>query len=302
MSWTVVNAGTGTTPGSIWYDHVFLSQDPTLDALDAPLGQFQHTGALDAGRNYTRNLPITLPDGIGGIYYLLVKADGGLGIAEGTAEDNNVLARPIHVDLAPYPDLVVTQIDAPTTVQVGDPAQFTLSWTVRNQGTGPGITSSWVDRVVLSQDAVLGNSDDRIVGNYAESGVIDPGQERSVARALQLPGGLLGAYYLYVIVDAQDEVFELGGEQNNARRTDQPVLVTPRLYADLVARVDSAPTAATAGGTISVTWTVTNQGIGNPNVFGWNDRLILSARYGRGQRRRPGHGPVLPRRPNRRGG
>ena len=30
-------------------------------------------------------------------------------------------ARPIHVDLAPYPDLVITRIDAPTTVLIGDP-------------------------------------------------------------------------------------------------------------------------------------------------------------------------------------
>src|SRR5262249_28779623 len=157
---------------------------------------------------------------------------------------------------------------APTTPVIGDPAQFTMTWTVRNQGTGPGIVTDWVDRVILSKDATLGNSDDRAVGDYAESGLLDPGQERQVTRTIQLPGGLLGSYNLYVVADAKNQVFEFN-EQNNARRADSPLLVSPRLYADLVAKVDSSPAAATAGERIPISWTVTNQGIGNPNAFGW---------------------------------
>ena len=114
VSWTVTNTGNAATAGSVWYDHVYLSLDTQLDVLDAPLGQFQHTGALAATSSYTRTLPITLPDGISGTFYLLVQADGGLGIPEGAAEGNNLAARSIQVSLAPYPDLVVTNVEAPT--------------------------------------------------------------------------------------------------------------------------------------------------------------------------------------------
>src|SRR4051794_25504727 len=109
-----------------------------------------------------------------------------------------------------------------------------MSWTVRNQGTGAGIVTDWVDRVILSKDATLGNADDRNVGDFAESGLLDPGQERQVTRTIQLPGGLLGSYSLFVVTDAKNQVFELGGEKNNARRSDNPLLISPRFYADLV--------------------------------------------------------------------
>ena len=163
------------------------------------------------------------------------------------------------------------------SVLIGDPVQFTMQWTVRNQGTGAGVVGDWVDRVILSTDAILGNGDDRVVGDFAEAGLLNSGQERTLSRSVQLPGGLLGSYHLFVAVDARDQVFELGGEQNNTRGTAAPVLVSPRLYADLVAQVTAAPTAATGGERIPVTWTVTNQGLGNPNAFGWNDRVVLSA-------------------------
>ena len=41
LSWTVANAGTGSTPGDKWSDHVFISTDAVLDAGDVFLGAFR---------------------------------------------------------------------------------------------------------------------------------------------------------------------------------------------------------------------------------------------------------------------
>src|SRR5262249_52547239 len=68
-----------------------------------------------------------------------------------TAEGNNTAATTVTAALAPYADLVVSAVTAPS-LTVGDPAQVTITWKVSNQGTGPGGVADWVDAVIVSTD------------------------------------------------------------------------------------------------------------------------------------------------------
>jgi len=70
---------------------------------------------------------------------------------------------------------------------VDDPANLNVSWTVTNQGTGAGRTGSWTDQVVLSTDGILGNGDDRVIGEFVHNGALAQGASYTQNQRILLP-------------------------------------------------------------------------------------------------------------------
>src|SRR5262249_26086573 len=153
----------------------YVSQDATLDGSDSLLSDVARTGTLDAGGSYQAQQTVTLPNGLSGTYYILVVVDRQNQVRETGAESNNLASKATQVALAPYADLIVSSVTAPSDLVIGNPAQIDVSWTVANQGTGAGPTGSWVDRIVLSTNSTYGDGDDQLVGDFAHSGAIAPG-------------------------------------------------------------------------------------------------------------------------------
>ena len=161
LSWTVRNAGTGTSQGQWytsgtdsyrWYDKVYLSTDATWDASDTFVGEVARVNTpLAAGASYTTAPTLMFPTTIAnGDYQLLVITDGNGDVIE-LNDANNVFARPITIGRG---DLVVDAFSAPPTPANGELVAFT--YTVRNAGTntanGTWDTSGtdsyrWYDRV-----------------------------------------------------------------------------------------------------------------------------------------------------------
>ncbi|MFN0124282.1 MAG: CARDB domain-containing protein, partial [Blastocatellia bacterium] len=75
-----------------------------------------------------------------------------------------------------------------------------------------------------------------------------------------VPGNIAGDWYVFVVTDAHGQIYEFNREDNNLdydRRRRVRIRATPP---DLTVQSVSAPGAAVAGNTLSVTWTVRNQG------------------------------------------
>src|SRR5262249_53527888 len=155
------NAGTAPVLGP-WADTVYLSADDTFGAGDLFLGQLSQTGPLAPGAQISGRLAVTLPVSAKGSQFLLLRTDANQQVIELAGETNNLVARPLQVQLAPFADLAVGEVSAPAFV-IGDPAQVTVSWTVTNLGTGAGTVDTWVDRVIASTDGVAGNADDVVL-------------------------------------------------------------------------------------------------------------------------------------------
>jgi len=143
---------------------------------------------------------------------------------------------------------------------VGDPASLSVSWTVSNTGTGTGEQTEWSDTVILSTDDVLGNGDDRVIGEYLHSGVLAVGDSYTQNQTIRLPIGMSGRYKLFVISDAGARVFENGSEANNRREAGHDVDVMLKPYADLQVLSVDMTGQAHSGRTLPVSWTVANQG------------------------------------------
>ena len=127
---------------------------------------------------------------------------------------------------------------------------------------------------MLSTNASGANS--ITLGNFGHFGLLNPGDSYTVTNQfVGIPYGLpFGAYYLFVVADANDAVY-LGS--NSVDRTSAPHAIT--LFAqtaDLSAGAVSAPTNVLGGTELSVGWAVTNLGPGRTFASYWNDSVYLS--------------------------
>ncbi|MCC7204900.1 MAG: Ig-like domain-containing protein, partial [Phycisphaeraceae bacterium] len=281
VSWTVRNDGTGDTPGGsgAWLDRIYLSttQQGGGGGTDVLLGEVTHSGLVASGGSYDAQLTVKLPRGAEGTYYLRVVTDAGGAVIEPDGESNNqASSAAMAVTLAPYADLHTSSVTTNAALLVGDPVDLTVTWTVKNLGTGSGDVSSWFDRIVLSTDETYGNGDDREIGRFAHDGLVPVNASYTQTQIIALAAATQGRFYVFVKADVDDAVYEHADAQPNVGRTDATIDVTPKPYADLVVDVVVSQDLGSNGLSISVQWTVSNQGIGVTDTPNWSDQVRLT--------------------------
>jgi methionine-rich copper-binding protein CopC len=276
-TYTVSNTGGGPTNESLWNDQFYLSVDPVLGGLtDYYLGTYQHVNPVGAGQSYTRTVSPKLPQDVTGDFYLIIQTDAHNQAIEGD-ETNNLKVIPIHVSLGPVPDLKVTAIDAPTDANASQP--ITINWTVTNQGDDPTETNGyqdWYDAVYLSTDKIFDVNSDIALGYRYHVGSLGIGQSYSQTLTGNVPPGLSGPYYAFVVTDRGNNIYERSGELNNATFDTVPVQVHLLPPADLVAGSLVVPANSRPGQTVDITYTVSNNST-EPAVGTWIDSLYLSS-------------------------
>ena len=277
VQWTVSNTGAGPTNAANWQDDLYLGVNQTLVGA-VRLSTLSNVSFLNAGESYIATATVRIPRGSSGSYYLIVKTDKD-GLVNEENETNNLTTRPITVNIPPLPDVRVSNVQAPETGAGGQP--ISVSWTVTNHGDAatPSNESAWSDAIYISRDAVF-SGDDRFIGARQRSGILQPNGSYTVSNHMvDLPGDAFGDYYVFVVADAYDQLFEFTANGNNsnydatAPGSPMHVLGTPP---DLtVLSPITAPSNELAGRQISVQFTVRNQGAFDANG-GWYDSVFLS--------------------------
>ena len=274
LRWTTRN--TGTAAATNVRDRIHLSRDGVVGAGDVLLGEVLHA-AIAAGGSVAGELVFNLPVDLVGDWRLIVVTDATNANNEnGVGENNNLDSLGINVARDGYADLAVISVAAPTRV-IADPATVTIEWTVKNQGTGIGRTTQWVDRVIYSTNATIGDSDDIVLGTVARDTALEAGD--SYTQSLNYRFGPAFSRHGTVVVrtDAAGAVWENSSEANNQAQAAEPMDVMPIAYADLQVTSVSTRSVATSGQVISVEWSVANRGIGITNTASWTDTVWLSA-------------------------
>jgi subtilase family serine protease/methionine-rich copper-binding protein CopC/type 1 glutamine amidotransferase len=285
FTYRVTNHGVAATPNSSWSDAYYLSADTTLDAGDLQLGSLTHYGALDVSGatndSYTRTVTYTLPNGLTGDYYVLVKTDSANVVFEGPAgspgETNNVTASTVAVQVVSNPpDLVIVpgSFEPWATAQAG--SFLRASWGVLNQGTGATVGGTWKCKVYVSLDGIKGNSDDRLLATFVRNGDLAAGDSYyAIDRQVNIPIDLEGTIYLYVRTDTDNQVYE-GANENNNDSGLVPVTIVQHLGDLQVTALDPLAGPITGGDWVTVHWTVENLGTGRTDALSWRDRIYLS--------------------------
>jgi subtilase family serine protease/alpha-tubulin suppressor-like RCC1 family protein len=261
-------------PTPRWHDKVYMSSDAILDAGDRYLGQYLRTGNLNPDESYPVNFSVDLPIGVSGDFYFLIQTDANNQIFEGIDEANNLgYDTPATVvKLTPPPDLELEWLEVPALASASRALRF--AYRVKNYGATITPNRAWTDTFYLSTDDQLDPRTDLRLGSKSHFGALAPDAEYGHYLDFTLPNTVLGTYYLFGVTDSNSEVFELDN-LNNIALAKGPLLITSQ-PADLIVNATAPPTAE-AGKSLSVSWTVTNQGIGDTAVSNWTDRVLLSA-------------------------
>jgi large repetitive protein len=286
LRWDDVNAGLSPTAVG-WSDRVRVTNLDTgetlLDTALAYNPALPGNAPLAAGGTLSRSTSLQLPEGQRGTGRIRfeVFADqntSGQGAlieydAAGVrAETNNGASIQAVAEARPYANLVVAAFSAPLTGRGGE--SIKVEWSVRNDG-GNAAEGGWVDRIVLSTDAVIGNADDRVIGELARDAALAPGALYSTSQTVTLPLLLDGDFYVAVVADAAQQLLEPDTRADNTSLLRELAIAAP--HADLRIEVVDAPTQARGGEAVTIAWRVRNDGDAVSNVDTWKDAVYLSA-------------------------
>ena len=271
ISWTITNQGDDDAVGTIT-DRVFFSDNAAIGS-DTTLGTFSFTGAVPAGGSITRTQFVTVPIDVDSDRFIIVGTDiDNVIFEQSDANNTTVDDQAVAVSLAPFPNLQVTSVTAPATAFSGQEA--TVEWIVTNNGTGSTNTPIWTDRVYLSTDTNFDGLD-LLLGSANNPSFLDAGDSYQNTLTATLPQGISGARFFVVVTDSGNQVFELGGEDDNvAVGSATSVNLTPP--PDLQVTSVDAPLQAFSGQPMTVNWTVGNLGTGDTRADAWTDRVFMS--------------------------
>ncbi len=197
--------------------------------------------------------------------------------------------------LIPLPDLVISDIQAPTAATSGQ--TISISWKVTNIGPGRTLLDqSWVDGIYFTLDTVPNvNLGDPIaspstwsqltaagrpllLGKKNRPAALDSGQFYTNSIDFTLPQGYNFPVYVYGIAANNGSIYQLQQASilNDTARAASPIVITQPPLPDL--RVDSIFTSASvfSGGTMNVTYKVKNYGVVTPAGNTWVDSFYIS--------------------------
>jgi RHS repeat-associated protein len=283
VNWTLENIGAGAATGfnGSWYDSVYLSPDEIFgNGNEIYIGQTYNNQTITAGASLDRSLTVTPSVTLGQSYFVFVQADNSGNVYEGMdgGENDNVGGSAGSVlHKLPGEDLVIDSVTAPADVVLGQ--SFNVAWTGSNAGE-TSTAFNWYDRVILSRDDVYGNADDVYLNETWVSGAplpLDAGETYSRNLNVSIPlndSYMEGVYHLFVLAD----IYNSEPESNNGNNVSAAFQINASLppLPDMVVSKVIAPEAAESGTSITVNWTVTNQGDGASTRGYWYDLIVLS--------------------------
>ncbi|MEP7339614.1 MAG: CARDB domain-containing protein, partial [Acidobacteriota bacterium] len=271
ISWMVTNQG-GPTLETTWTDRLYLSPTPTLDVNTVLLvAEYQHTGSLAQNATYSRTENPIVPTRAQGLYYLIVVTDAGDVVEECANDGNNAQATAATLNVSNnLPDLIVASINPLAAPLAGQ--TISISWMGKNTGTVAAQNSAWNDAIYLSADQTP-SGDDRLLAKKLINGPLAINAIYNGQAQVTIPVIAAGTYYIIVVADAENFVFEGQRESNNA--SVQPIQVqTPSV--DLRVTAVDAPAQAFSGTAVTINWTVNNAGSAQTLASQWTDNIILS--------------------------
>ena len=227
--------------------------------------------AADSSILLTKN--ITLPNGIEGNYYLHLVVDSANRICESN-EGNNVThsSTAMYVNLSPYPDLIVRNLEVPDTLSVGQTVSFNFN--LINQGIAAA-EGSLMTKVFMSLGATYGSAPLMEVATLQQSVNIAVGDTMpSIVTGMIPTNAIAGFYYFYAVTDYTNAFYEHTGENNNTVRS---AMTFVQLYPlDLTIDSIGGPATVDWGQTVTYTLYVTNNTDVPTSAQQWIDRLYMT--------------------------
>lgn len=270
---TIENKGTADIAPTTIRNMMFISSTPDMSGGKAILLSSGNSRiSLKAGESVPAVFTGYIPIDWYGDTYFIVKADVDDAVYELANTENNIGVSPkVDVLLTPGADFEPYDLNVPTQISSGTP--FNIKYSVRNIGPGVPYVSTWKDKVYISpentglDDSAICIAELSRTGSYKSDG----SSETLIADAARYIGDAYvnsqtivlnhhlasGTYYIYVKIDANNDVFEYDGEYNNVIQSQPITLAEPDLTVELLSV--SEDTLIT-GDMVAVSWKLHNIG------------------------------------------
>lgn len=266
---TISNLGEVVSSSS-WTDALYFSQEPNFDSATC-IATAYHSGVLAVDSSYQVTFTGYIPITVFGEAYFFVKTDIYEQVYEHIYNNNNVtMSEPVNIILTPPADLKPADLVVPVSTSTSEP--FVYSFKVYNNGAGNPNVTSWVDKVYISAYDTLGTNA-ILLKTHSHYGNLTPASYYSINGSVSLPSSVnSGFYYVYVVTDATDAVFEYLYEDNNTIQSSLISVTSP----DLQITEMTAPEQITSGYPINLSYTLINNGDGAISNRSITDKIYIS--------------------------
>ncbi|MBC7771462.1 MAG: hypothetical protein H7210_03090, partial [Pyrinomonadaceae bacterium] len=264
VSWTVRNRGPAPTYAN-WTERIAVSIDGQIGG-DTTVLETVINEMLGPNAQITRSRMIPVLD-VGLSYRAVVCLDVNNRNVEENEANNCLIASESTVL---RPDLNMTAVIAPTD-GVAD-GTINISWSVMNIGMAAA-NGLWLDRVYLSLDETL-DASDALVASVPHSGPLVAKDMYMASQAVTIPSNFRGDYFVLVVTDATNSVFESGPDSNNRGIASNKVHIEQPDRPNLRVTSLTSPPGGLIGESAEISWTVTNTGAAAASGT-WVDRVLL---------------------------
>lgn len=270
---TIQNKGGADISNTRIKNMMYISSTPTLGEGKAHLlAVGSESISLNAGESTSVVFGGYIPIDWYGDTYFIVMADVDDAVYELANTENNVGSTgKVDVLLTPGPDLEPYELSVPRQISSG--ASFDVKYSVRNIGPGAPVVSEWKDKVYISSKSTGLDGSAVCIGEFKCTGTFssDAPSGKLIAGYVKYVGDTYsnsfpvkinktlpaGTYYIYVKVDANDDVFEYDGEGNNIMMSQPITLSKPDLTAELFSVSEGT---LMTNNKVAVSWRLKNVG------------------------------------------
>ena len=249
ISWVVSNIGEWDSQKGFY--GIWLKDDEEGSSVYLANGKFPE---IAKGGSTTINTTVTIDDNRYGNKNLYISISG---ISEEANEENNSVIIPIVVGQSELPDLVISDISVDGTLKNGE--TITVTAKVTNKGLGTTRVNRWTDAFYLSTNKVFIKGQAIDVGSKVHVGYLSSEDSYDVTMTLRIPQNAHGYYYLYGVTDVNDLSID-ADKDNNIEILKVYVNDKSDTPSQLIVSNVSAPSNITAGGTMSISYNITNNG------------------------------------------
>ena len=295
---TVANNGDAAIISKTWNNALYMSASEDRNSSDF-IGLSLETlsnVSLQPGESTTVSFVTKLPYELSGDIYFHVNADTDDEIYELANKANNWgCSSALDVLLTPGADFLPRNLQVPSVISLG--SAFSISYDVNNIGPGVPYNIPWKDKVYISTENIL-NDEAVEIGSFIQGGswigktiksapvstggmMIRPAEEfhftgdnYSANRNLTISNLATGTYYLFVKVDADNNVYEYNGEDNNIIGSGPFQIVAPDLSCELLKISEET---LTTGQTVAFSWKLKNIGAGDIINVNVKDEILVSS-------------------------
>lgn len=272
VTYTLVNNSDMPVSGTVT-DRIYFSQQ-AVDYADGDLaGAHTHALTLAPGESETFTFTVNVPNGISGQYYCHVNGNATGSVCETNPDNNFGHSAAVNVQLSPWPDIVVTNVMVEGPVNLG--GTFPLEYTIANQGTAPLNYAGANTKFYYSTSATQYDSNHLLLTQMDYLNIPVGGEETFTANLTLPVNEAPHLYYIHVVADATDLIYEHTGESNNTAVSNGFLAAVYQL--DLMAVEIDGPDEVEWGQTATYRLHVRNNSAVPTLAHQWKDAMYVSA-------------------------